>query len=117
MSNSRAICRPHAVIACCCRARARSISRVSIPNLKPRLSSPSVFSASFDSSEIPKIEPWVRLNHQRRTLVRAANWTDGNTPYETLGTYIYIYIIFVLLNVYREKLEDRRNGEDSNPTI
>ncbi|KAL7245750.1 hypothetical protein ACSBR2_000979 [Camellia fascicularis] len=92
MSNLRTICRPHTVfssIACCCRDRARSRSRsvirVSIrnPNSKPRLSSPSVLSSWFDSSDVPKYEPWVRLN-QRKTMVRASKWTEAKSPYETL---------------------------------
>ncbi|GFY85788.1 hypothetical protein Acr_04g0005260 [Actinidia rufa] len=94
MSNLRTVCRPHTAfssIACCCRDQARSRSqstvRVSIgnPNSKPRLSSPSVFSVWFDSSEVPRDEPWLRLN-QRRTMVRASNWSDARSPYETLGS-------------------------------
>ncbi|XP_057490348.1 uncharacterized protein LOC130776218 [Actinidia eriantha] len=90
MSNLRTVCRPHTVfssIAYCCRdqARSRSTVRVSIGNhnSKPRLSSPSVFSVWFDSSEVPRDEPWLRLN-QRRTMVRASNWSDARSPYETL---------------------------------
>ncbi|CAH2057558.1 unnamed protein product, partial [Thlaspi arvense] len=37
----------------------------------------------IDSSDVPKYEPWMRLN-QRRTVVRASNWTDAKSPYETL---------------------------------
>ncbi|KAK3025678.1 hypothetical protein RJ639_042018 [Escallonia herrerae] len=90
MSTLRAICRPNAIlssIACCCsKARSRSIVSVSIRNPnKPRLCNPSVLSSCFDSSEIPKTEPpWARLGQQRRTMVRAANWTDSRSPYETL---------------------------------
>ncbi|GFZ09999.1 chaperone DnaJ-domain superfamily protein [Actinidia rufa] len=92
MSNLRTICRPHTVfssIACCCRDRARSRSTVTVrisignSNSKPRLSSPSVFSVWFDTSEVPRYEPWLRLN-QRRTMVRASNWSDARSPYETL---------------------------------
>lgn len=97
MSNLRAICRPHTVFfssiaTCCCRDRARfrarSTVRVSFrnPNSKPGV---SVFSPllGFDSSEmIPRVvDPWGRSNHHRRTLVRAANWQDTKSPYETLG--------------------------------
>ncbi|XP_052200850.1 uncharacterized protein LOC127807212 [Diospyros lotus] len=92
MSNLRTICRSHTVfssIASCCRdrvrVRSRSVVRVSIrnPNSKPRLSSPSLLSSRFDSSDLPKYEPWLRLN-QRRTVVRASNWNDPKSPYETL---------------------------------
>lgn len=93
MSNLRAICRPHTVfssITGCYRdqvlARSRSIIRVSIrgPNSKSQFSSSSVFSPWFDASDLPKVVPWVRLNQQRRTMVRAANWTEEKSPYETL---------------------------------
>ncbi|KAL6962615.1 hypothetical protein U1Q18_044546 [Sarracenia purpurea var. burkii] len=86
MSNLRTICRPHTVfssIACRCRDGARSqwrsTVRVSIRhhNSKPRLSSPSGF------SDVLKYEPWSRL-YQRRTIVRASNWSDTKSPYETL---------------------------------
>ncbi|XAR62208.1 hypothetical protein NMG60_11016877 [Bertholletia excelsa] len=92
MSNLRTICRPQTLfssIASCCRdrsrCRSRSIVRFQIQNLnsKPSLSSASVFSAWIDSSDVPKYEPWMRLN-QRRTVVRASNWTDAKSPYETL---------------------------------
>ncbi|KAK3028846.1 hypothetical protein RJ639_037690 [Escallonia herrerae] len=90
MSTLRAICRPNAILssnACCCsKARSRSIVSVSIRNPnKPRFCNPSVLSSCFDSSEMPKTEPpWVRLGQQRRTIVRAANWTGSRSPYETL---------------------------------
>ncbi|CAK9173966.1 unnamed protein product [Ilex paraguariensis] len=95
MSNYRAICKPHTLFfsfTVCCRdiVRSRSVIRVSIrnpnSNSKPRLSSTSVFSRWPNSSEVlPKIEPLgVGSNHQRRTLVKASNWTEEKSPYETL---------------------------------
>ncbi|KAA8522530.1 hypothetical protein F0562_013109 [Nyssa sinensis] len=88
MSNLRTICRPNIVfssIICCCRDRARSVIRVSFRNrkAKPRLSSNSVFFPWFESLDYGRVEPWTRFS-QRRTVVRASNWTDENSPYETL---------------------------------
>ncbi|KAL7595525.1 hypothetical protein Lser_V15G30924 [Lactuca serriola] len=101
MSNLRGICRPHhavySSITCCysrARCRPRSIVKVSNsirnPNnsSNPRLSSSrsTVFSPGIDSSDVRQIEPlWGGFsNHQRRTLVRAANWTNEKSPYDTL---------------------------------
>lgn len=100
MSNLRGICRPHhavySSITCCynrARCRPRSIVRVSNsirnPNNppNPRLSSSrtTVFFPG-NSSDARKMEPlWAGFsNRQRRTLVRAANWTDEKSPYDTL---------------------------------
>ncbi|KAF7139858.1 hypothetical protein RHSIM_Rhsim06G0087100 [Rhododendron simsii] len=91
MSNLRTICRPHTVFSsiawCCCkdgaRSRLRSTTavRVSIlyPNTNPRMSS------FFDSSELPTQVPWTSRVNQRRTMVKASNWTEAKSPYETLG--------------------------------
>ncbi|KAK1406778.1 hypothetical protein QVD17_38386 [Tagetes erecta] len=102
MSNFRTVCRPnHAVyssITCCynrARSRPRSIvnaSNNSIRNFnraKPRLSSSSrsaVFASGIDASNAGKTEPfWGGFsNRQRRMIVRAANWTDEKSPYDTL---------------------------------
>ncbi|KAI3672393.1 hypothetical protein L6452_38479 [Arctium lappa] len=98
MSNLRVICRPHhavySSITCCCnraRCRPRSVVRVSnrIRNPKPRLSSSrsSVFSPGIESSDVLKTESlWAGFSnhHQRRMLVRAVNWTDEKSPYDTL---------------------------------
>ncbi|EOY16126.1 Chaperone DnaJ-domain superfamily protein isoform 1 [Theobroma cacao] len=92
MSNLRTICRPHTVFSsfmCCSRHhhhhhhqhQARSRIRVSFrnPNIRP-----SLFSPWLDlSRDLSRKEPWFRVN-QRRTLVRASNWTDQKSPYETL---------------------------------
>ncbi|KAG5544063.1 hypothetical protein RHGRI_016722 [Rhododendron griersonianum] len=90
MSNLRTICRPHTVFSsiawCCCkdgaRSRLRSTTtvRVSIlyPNTYPRMSS------FFDSSELPTQVPWTSRVNQRRTMVKASNWTEAKSPYETL---------------------------------
>uniref|UniRef100_A0A5B7AFT8 J domain-containing protein n=1 Tax=Davidia involucrata TaxID=16924 RepID=A0A5B7AFT8_DAVIN len=89
MSSLRTICRPNTVLSSiiCCRDRDRSrpVIRVSVrnPNSKPRLSSNSVFSPWFESLDCGRVEPWARLS-QRRTMVRASNWTDEKSPYETL---------------------------------
>lgn len=66
----------------CCRHQAKSRVRVSFRN-SYRPSSPSAFSAWFDSSEINKAEPWFRAS-QRRTAVRASKWTAEKSPYDTL---------------------------------
>ncbi|KAJ0751543.1 putative DnaJ domain, Chaperone J-domain superfamily [Helianthus debilis subsp. tardiflorus] len=98
MSNLRTVCRPHhavySSITCCYnRARSRPRSIVSASNsirnpnsLKPRLSSSAAFYRGTDSSEGHRTEPlWSGYgNRQRRTLVRAANWTDEKSPYDTL---------------------------------
>ncbi|KAL8243197.1 hypothetical protein R6Q59_009455 [Mikania micrantha] len=100
MSNLRAVCRPHHVVyssVTCCynRSRCRPRSIVTATNsirkpshLKPRLCSSrsSVFSLGIDSSDGPKMELLLAgfSNRQRRTLVRAANWTDERSPYDTL---------------------------------
>lgn len=73
MSNLRAIWRPqaHGVLfssmstRCC---RARSIIRVSFGGINSKV----------------VLSRWFRLNNQRRTLVRAVNWSDQKSPYQTL---------------------------------
>ncbi|KAL8215579.1 hypothetical protein R6Q57_022416 [Mikania cordata] len=100
MSNLRAVCRPHhavySSITCCYnRSRCRPRSIVTATNsirkpsyLKPPLCSSrsSVFSLGIDSLDGPKMELLLAgfSNRQRRTLVRAANWTDERSPYDTL---------------------------------
>ncbi|EEF48434.1 chaperone protein DNAj, putative [Ricinus communis] len=49
------------------------------PDDKPPLSSPSLFSSWLHGNN----DSWFRVN-QRRTAVRAANWTDQKSPYDTL---------------------------------
>ncbi|KAG2701007.1 hypothetical protein I3760_06G022800 [Carya illinoinensis] len=86
MTNLRTICRPHTVVFSfflSCRQRARARVSFRNPNHKPRFSSPPSFSPWFESLGSNGTEPWFRLS-QRRTLVRASNWTDQNSPYETL---------------------------------
>ncbi|KAL9312095.1 putative DnaJ domain, Chaperone J-domain superfamily [Arabidopsis thaliana] len=81
MSNLRAICRPYSVfssIVCCSRHQSRSLFRVSIKNVAFRnQSSNSSWFRSKDSNL------WFRLN-QRKTLVRASNWSQEKSPYDTL---------------------------------
>ncbi|KAJ7959068.1 Chaperone protein DnaJ [Quillaja saponaria] len=79
MSNLRTICRPHTVFSSllCCRHQFRN------PNYKPRLSSPSLLSTWVDSSSSSRNELWFRVN-QRRTVVKATNWTEQKSPYQTL---------------------------------
>ncbi|KAK9080805.1 hypothetical protein SSX86_000563 [Deinandra increscens subsp. villosa] len=100
MSNLRTVCRPHhavySSITCCynrarCRPRSIVIAHNSIRNpssSKPRSSSSrsAAFSPRIESLDGPKMEPvWAGFsNRQRRTLVRAANWTDEKSPYDTL---------------------------------
>ncbi|KAL9862531.1 putative DnaJ domain, Chaperone J-domain superfamily [Arabidopsis thaliana] len=62
MSNLRAICRPHSVfssIVCCSRHQSRSIFRFSIKNVAFRTG----------------------------TLVRASNWSQEKSPYDTLVSF------------------------------
>ncbi|KAE8704416.1 transcription factor TGA4 [Hibiscus syriacus] len=88
MSNLRTACRPHMVFSSLmCSSRlfhlhqARSRSRVSFRNPDFRSSS---FSPWFHlSRNLSRKEPWFRAN-QRRTAVRASNWSDQKSPYETL---------------------------------
>ncbi|XP_047323001.1 uncharacterized protein LOC124927033 [Impatiens glandulifera] len=93
MSNLRTICRPHTIfssIASCCRDRvhSRSLSLVRASSRNPysnlRLLSPSVFSPRLDSPEFIWTESWATRFSQRRTMVRASNWADTKSPYETL---------------------------------
>ncbi|KAF3445745.1 hypothetical protein FNV43_RR10922 [Rhamnella rubrinervis] len=60
-------------------------SRVSFRNsdYKSRLSPTSFFSSRYDSLGSKGTESWFRV-HQRRTLVRATDWSDQKSPYETL---------------------------------
>lgn len=91
MSNLRTICRPHGVFfssSICCRYQVRSIVSFRNPNNKPRYSLPSFFSPLVDSSASNGTERWFRVN-QRRTLVKAANWTEPKSPYETLGNFVF----------------------------
>ncbi|KAK9939389.1 hypothetical protein M0R45_016085 [Rubus argutus] len=81
MSNLRTICRPHAVFTSfiCCRHQARFSFRVSFrnPNYTPSISPTSNFPG------LNRRESWFRAN-QRRSMVRASNWTHPKSPYETL---------------------------------
>ncbi|KAL6184826.1 hypothetical protein ACLB2K_046226 [Fragaria x ananassa] len=84
MSNLRTICRPHAVFTSfvCCRHQARFSSRVSFqrnPNHSPSFSPAS----SSDFVRLNRSESWFRAN-QRRSMIRASNWTHPKSPYETL---------------------------------
>ncbi|KAE9457447.1 hypothetical protein C3L33_10653, partial [Rhododendron williamsianum] len=112
MSNLRTICRPHTVFSsiawCCCkdgaRSRLRSTTtvRVSIlyPNTNPRMSS------FFDSSELPTQVPWTSRVNQRRTMVKASNWTEAKSPYETLVGSDFLYIMLLLSSAELEKNAD-----------
>jgi len=82
MSNLRAICRPYSVfssIVCCSRHQSRSLFRVSIKNVAFRNQSSN---SSWFRSKNSNL--WFRLN-QRKTLVRASNWSQEKSPYDTLG--------------------------------
>lgn len=92
MSNLRTICRPHAVFTSfiCCRHQARFSSRVSFqrnPNHSPSLSPAS----SSDFVRLNRSESWFRAN-QRRSMIRASNWTHPKSPYETLGNWVLVLI-------------------------
>ncbi|KAF5739708.1 meiotically up-regulated185 protein [Tripterygium wilfordii] len=79
MDNLRAICRPHTVFSTvvCYRNEARSFIRVPFKNPNHR---PSLFTPWLESKGN---RPWFRVN-QWRTAVRASNWSDQKSPYETL---------------------------------
>ncbi|XP_015887673.2 uncharacterized J domain-containing protein C4H3.01 isoform X1 [Ziziphus jujuba] len=86
MSNLRSICRPHTVFLSsliCCRNQAYSRVSFRKSDYKSRLPPLPFFSHRFDSLGSKGTESWFRVN-QRRTLVRASNWTDQKSPYETL---------------------------------
>ncbi|KAJ4964710.1 hypothetical protein NE237_016559 [Protea cynaroides] len=85
MSNLRAICRPHIVFSSFFRCRHQARRGFSFQNTCYRswISSPSLSSSFFDSSYILRNESAYRLS-SRRTIVRASNWTDEKSPYETL---------------------------------
>ncbi|OMO73336.1 hypothetical protein CCACVL1_17325 [Corchorus capsularis] len=87
MSNLRTICRPHTVFSsfmCCSRHHHHQApSRISVSFRNPNFR-PSFFSTWFDlSRDLSRKGPWFGVN-QRRTVVRASNWTDQKSPYETL---------------------------------
>lgn len=88
MSNLRSVCRPnHAVYSSitCCYNRARLRPRLTVRVSNSIRNPNSLKSRLIDSSNVPKIQLWDRFsNHQRRTLIRAANWTDEKSPYDTL---------------------------------
>ncbi|XP_042494733.1 uncharacterized protein LOC122073996 [Macadamia integrifolia] len=85
MSNLRAIYRPHIVFSSffCCRHQVRPGISFRNTSYRSRVSSPSVSSPFFDSSDILRNESAYRIN-SRRTIVRASNWKDEKSPYETL---------------------------------
>ena len=97
MNNLRgAICRSQPLIASSCHRFRCIISqptiRVSLPNYKPHRV--SIF------SDVSKGEPWLGFNHQRRTLIQAANWTDGSSPYDILGIHRHISYICICFDLY-----------------
>lgn len=87
MSNLRTICRPHTVFTSfmCCRHQARFSSRVSFrnPNYNPR------FAPVSDFARLNWSGSWFGVN-QRRTMVKASNWDQPKSPYETLGDWIFL---------------------------
>jgi hypothetical protein len=106
MSNLRTICRPHTVFFSsfvCCRERARVRVSFRNPNYKPRFSSPSSFAPWFESLGSNGTEPWFRVS-QRRTLVRASNWSDQKSPYDTLGNSLSFF--FLLIFFFKGSVEE-----------
>ncbi|KAI4307339.1 hypothetical protein L6164_030539 [Bauhinia variegata] len=84
MSNLRTLCRPHTVFSfISCRHQFQFRASFRNPNCKSRLPPLSLYSTWFDSSCSSRTEHWFRVN-QRRTVVRASNWTEEKSPYETL---------------------------------
>uniref|UniRef100_A0A2N9G738 J domain-containing protein n=1 Tax=Fagus sylvatica TaxID=28930 RepID=A0A2N9G738_FAGSY len=83
MSNLRTICRPYTVFSSiiCCRQRVRARVSLRNPNYRPNFT--SSLPPWFESLSSNGAEPWFRVS-QRRTLVRASNWADQKSPYETL---------------------------------
>ncbi|XP_051118030.1 uncharacterized protein LOC127242521 isoform X3 [Andrographis paniculata] len=89
MSNLRSMCRPHAVFSspASCRRSMMKVSSVSGSCDSSMFKSfSSNFSVAFDRlGEQRKCEGWQRLNRQRRMVaLRASNWTDSKSPYDTL---------------------------------
>ncbi|KAK4751779.1 hypothetical protein SAY87_020577 [Trapa incisa] len=94
MSHLRTLCRPHAMLAsfACCRHTGGYLTGVPFqnpyfgPRLKPPSVPPSALSTQVDSRRLLRVETrsgWFRLK-QRRTMIRASNWTEEKSPYETL---------------------------------
>ncbi|XP_019417201.1 PREDICTED: uncharacterized protein LOC109328266 [Lupinus angustifolius] len=81
MSNLRTLCKPHTLFSfISCRNQFQLRASFRNPNLKTRLSPPSLYSTWLDSN---RTEPWFRVN-QRRTVAKASNWAEQKSPYETL---------------------------------
>ncbi|KAF9610786.1 hypothetical protein IFM89_024895 [Coptis chinensis] len=84
-NNLRSICRPHTIILssflCCTRNRLGFSFHHSYPASSSRFLCSSPF--LFHRPHFLRIDPLYRVD-SRRTLVRAAQWTDEKSPYETL---------------------------------
>ncbi|KAI4320500.1 hypothetical protein MLD38_033976 [Melastoma candidum] len=95
MSSSwRSICRsPHAVFAppfTCFKAEARSTVRSPFREAHRSNSSPFLAFSWVDSvgsGVTVETRTFGGYARPRRTMVRAANWGEEKSPYETLGSY------------------------------
>ncbi|KAK4745199.1 hypothetical protein SAY87_011511 [Trapa incisa] len=72
----------------CCRHQTGYFTGVPFQNpyFGPRLMPPSALSTQVESRRLLRVDPrsmWFRLK-QRRTMIRASNWTEEKSPYETL---------------------------------
>ncbi|KAK4274072.1 hypothetical protein QN277_017359 [Acacia crassicarpa] len=84
MSSLKTLCRPQPLFSfISCRQLFRSRASFRIPNCKPRSPSPSIYSTWLDPPGSSRIEFGFR-GSQRRTVVKASNWTEQKSPYETL---------------------------------
>lgn len=95
MSNLRALCRPHTVfsaIVCCSRNQTRSIVKVSIKNAGFGTRASNLSPSSSSSFRSKDSSLWFRVS-QRKTLVRASNWSQEKSPYDTLGKHFFYQIL------------------------
>lgn len=94
MSSLKTLCRPQPLFSfISCRQLFRSRASFRSPNCKPRSPSPSIYSTWLDPLGSSRIEFGFR-GSQRRTVVKASNWTEQKSPYETLGNYFQIYFFW-----------------------
>ncbi|XP_028771896.1 uncharacterized protein LOC114729107 isoform X2 [Neltuma alba] len=84
MSNLKTLCRPQPLFSfISCRQLFRARASFRSPNCKPRSPSASIYSTWLDPPVSSRIEFGFR-GSQRRTVVKASNWTEQKSPYETL---------------------------------
>ncbi|KAL4358799.1 hypothetical protein AHAS_Ahas08G0013500 [Arachis hypogaea] len=97
MSNLITLCRPHTLffssfITCRHQFQTRA-SSFRNPNCNSRFPSFSLYSSwLIDSWGSSRTGLWFRVN-QRRTLAKASNWDEQQSPYETLGKILKLFTL------------------------